>query len=43
MVDQQLTLPQRQAQFVLSLEEPLSPIPHINIAPPDIPCGDKQY
>ena len=27
---------------ICSTEEPLSPIPHINIAPPDMPCGDEQ-
>ena len=27
---------------ICSPEEPLSPIPHINVAPPDMPCGDEQ-
>ena len=27
---------------ICSPEEPLSPVPHINVAPPDLPCGDEQ-
>ena len=27
---------------ICSPEELLSPIPHINVAPPDMPCGDEQ-
>ena len=27
---------------ICSPEEPLSTVPHINIAPPDLPCGDEQ-